>query len=290
TILGLFGTIDARHIPCLDAMRVFFSKAQQAVDAAVATNDYAQVSFERLQLPWTCPAEWIGVPRFAGNILCDQFLVSYLVAAMAVHSNKLNVTATCGCVPAASDCLGTLIETTRMIETYLFRSDWVLGQREVVSIEGDVGTFVLLWSVSASVTDTLPNPLDVPQNVALYSRAVAGAVYVGSTDRFRHAVAMALGSMTIVTSRSCWLGALKYHFGLDKWPYKNCVYLDQASAVITELLCVKWSGVFYVLDIQLWRTFVLDVPHDKGCRKATRCTTESNLPILLWVHMCKCVD
>ncbi|RHY95206.1 hypothetical protein DYB37_001095 [Aphanomyces astaci] len=76
TILGLFGTIDARHIPCLDAMRVFFSKAQQAVDAAVATNDYAQVSFERLQLPWTCPAEWIGVPRFAGNILCDQFLVS----------------------------------------------------------------------------------------------------------------------------------------------------------------------------------------------------------------------
>ncbi|KAF0755459.1 hypothetical protein AaE_004964 [Aphanomyces astaci] len=50
--------------------------------------------------------------------------------------------------------------------------EWVLGQREVVSIEGDVGTFVLLWSVSASVTDTLPNPLDVPQNVALYSRAV----------------------------------------------------------------------------------------------------------------------
>ncbi|RHY39179.1 hypothetical protein DYB30_001869 [Aphanomyces astaci] len=119
-----------------------------------------------------------------------------LVAAIAVHSNKLNVTATCGCVPAASDCLGTLIETTRMIETYLFRSDWVLGQREVVSIEGDVGTLVLR-SVSASVTDTLPNPLDVPQNVALYSRAVC--IYITSMLSF----VVILASLAVIASVSC---------------------------------------------------------------------------------------
>ncbi|RHY11236.1 hypothetical protein DYB25_000769 [Aphanomyces astaci] len=76
------------------------------------------------------------------------------------------------------------------------QSMWVLGQREVVSIEGDVGTLVLR-SVSASVTDTLPNPLDVPQNVALYSRAVC--IYITSMLSF----VVILASLAVIASVSC---------------------------------------------------------------------------------------
>ncbi|RHY34826.1 hypothetical protein DYB32_000622 [Aphanomyces invadans] len=526
-VLGPFGTIDARHVACPTSMRHYYKVAASAMAAVLAQHDGAQQAFEHLQLPWNmapCPPEWIGIPRLAGNILCDQFMVtsatqmltfwtdggcassvevvvptrmSSIVATVAANGpppqQHLNVTATCSCVPTttATDCADFLAGTAHLVEVFLppsataelvdlaamarrdvgltnaslvqfdtagnillrpifdasspafdlfaweFAIEWALGKREVVSFEGDKGSLVLLRSSSAAA-DTMPNPLDIPQNVALYSRAVcvyitailsfvavlasmaivasmgrvearnvlvmnrvagivwtgrpllfvrsvvalallstatielrqygplglmsafestkmewykvllasgevswfvimvgdvmtiftqqyttvyaspsgrlasvavavlsfvspvthvvsvnrkctmlhvdyelvcnAGTVYIGKSTRFLELVAMALGSMAVCYSymrakhphlqdtrrRASLLlstGA-KYHFGLDKWTYMNCVYLDRASAVITGLLCVQRHGVYYVVDIKLWRFFTFDVPAD----------------------------
>ncbi|RHY71759.1 hypothetical protein DYB38_000941 [Aphanomyces astaci] len=53
-----------------------------------------------------------------------------------------------------------------------------------------------------------------------------------------------------------------YLFTMDNWKYKHGYYLDKASAVITGLVCVQVKRKFYILDIKLWRMFVIDIPPD----------------------------
>ncbi|KAF0712594.1 Aste57867_4781 [Aphanomyces stellatus] len=52
-----------------------------------------------------------------------------------------------------------------------FAIEWLMGAREVVAFEGDVGPLVLLGSISLPVSAP-PNPLEIPTNVALYFRGV----------------------------------------------------------------------------------------------------------------------
>ncbi|EQC27352.1 hypothetical protein SDRG_14875 [Saprolegnia diclina VS20] len=41
------------------------------------------------------------------------------------------------------------------------------------------------------------------------------------------------------------------------WVHNDVYYLDRASAALNGLLSVQYDGIFYVLDIKLWRLFVL---------------------------------
>ncbi|OQR86365.1 hypothetical protein ACHHYP_10625 [Achlya hypogyna] len=47
-----------------------------------------------------------------------------------------------------------------------------------------------------------------------------------------------------------------YHH--DAWVHGSTYYLDRASAVLNGIVSVSYRGVFYVLDIKLWRVFVLE--------------------------------
>ncbi|KAF0684062.1 Aste57867_23983 [Aphanomyces stellatus] len=106
----------------------------------------------------------------------------------------------------------------------------------------------------------------------------AGTVYIGSMARFLSLVVLTLVCMAAAfayerlrhpvhedarhTASALLAAAAKYHFALNGWKFKDCHYLDLASGVITGLLCVEYGRKFYVLDVKLWRVFVLDVPNE----------------------------
>ncbi|RHY79706.1 hypothetical protein DYB31_007179, partial [Aphanomyces astaci] len=106
----------------------------------------------------------------------------------------------------------------------------------------------------------------------------AGTLYVGSIGRFVQLVGISLGCIVLcytierfrqpnlVDSRANVSLLLstggKYFFALNNWKYKDCYYLDKASAAIAGVLCISFHGKFYVLDIKLWRVFVLEIPDD----------------------------
>ncbi|RHY82023.1 hypothetical protein DYB35_005836 [Aphanomyces astaci] len=142
---------------------------------------------------------------------------------------------------------------------------------------------LLVWLVAVIFTMAMP----VAHSVSVHrtciiltmdfqSECTAGTVYVGSVGRFTQLVVMSLASMALCyaverlrrprlkdTRRHMSMllsTSSRYLFALDKWQYNNCYYLDKASAVITGVLCVERRGQFYVLDIKLWRLFVLQVP------------------------------
>ncbi|KAF0692708.1 Aste57867_16219 [Aphanomyces stellatus] len=101
----------------------------------------------------------------------------------------------------------------------------------------------------------------------------AGTIYIGSTSRF-----WVLLTCCIFVIGACYLcerwrkpnlgderaheslllsGSAKYFFALENWKYKNCIFLNRASAVITGLLSVKRGDTIYVVDIKLWRVLSL---------------------------------
>ncbi|KAF0692710.1 Aste57867_16221 [Aphanomyces stellatus] len=108
----------------------------------------------------------------------------------------------------------------------------------------------------------------------------AGTFYIGSVGRFceHFGIAVAMMGLCFVVVR-LWRplasdpkatmplflsGSCKYMFALDAWNFKQCLYLDKASAAITGLLSIQLGHTFYVLDIKLWRFFVLEAPTDDG--------------------------
>ncbi|KAF0712590.1 Aste57867_4777 [Aphanomyces stellatus] len=106
----------------------------------------------------------------------------------------------------------------------------------------------------------------------------AGTVTVGSVSRFLQLIAIALGCIvgcyaierirqphlkdSRATASLLLSSSSKYLFALDDWKFKDAYYLDKASAVITGILCIEHQTKFYVLDIKLWRTFVVEVPDE----------------------------
>ncbi|CAK4687524.1 unnamed protein product [Aphanomyces euteiches] len=46
----------------------------------------------------------------------------------------------------------------------------------------------------------------------------------------------------------------------------NIYYLDASSAVINGILSLRFSNIFYILDLKIWRIFVIEEPAEKRAR------------------------
>ncbi|KAH9151970.1 hypothetical protein AeRB84_005538, partial [Aphanomyces euteiches] len=55
----------------------------------------------------------------------------------------------------------------------------------------------------------------------------------------------------------------KYVYEPGNWIDHDVYYLDPASAVINGILSIRFSNVFYMLDLKIWRIFMIEEPEDK---------------------------
>ncbi|KAH9155845.1 hypothetical protein AeRB84_002199, partial [Aphanomyces euteiches] len=55
----------------------------------------------------------------------------------------------------------------------------------------------------------------------------------------------------------------KYVYEPGNWMDHEVYYLDPASAVINGILSIRFSNVFYMLNLKIWRIFVIKEPVEK---------------------------
>ncbi|ETV85050.1 hypothetical protein H257_02927 [Aphanomyces astaci] len=66
-LLGPFGYIDARYVPCPDSLKVVMARMTEAIVERLADNDEHPVFMSSWQ---TRQSPWIGLSRISGNLLC----------------------------------------------------------------------------------------------------------------------------------------------------------------------------------------------------------------------------
>ncbi|KAH9184822.1 hypothetical protein AeNC1_013203 [Aphanomyces euteiches] len=86
----------------------------------------------------------------------------------------------------------------------------------------------------------------------------SGTIAIGSFSRFTVLVSICVGS--IATAYLC---ESKYVYEPGNWMHHDVYYLDPASAVINGILSKCFSNVYYVLDLKVWRIFVIEEPVEK---------------------------
>ncbi|KAF0712586.1 Aste57867_4773 [Aphanomyces stellatus] len=145
---------------------------------------------------------------------------------------------------------------------------------------------VLVWVSSVALTFASPvaHAVTVDRSCSLTHvdfqlTCDAGAVHIGSVTRFYELIGISLGAMVLAyayerlrhphlqdspdQNASLFLSSgARYLFQLDKWQYNGYCYLDKASGVINGILCVEHDHHYYMLDIKLWKTFVIRVPEE----------------------------
>ncbi|RQM25970.1 hypothetical protein B5M09_000807 [Aphanomyces astaci] len=191
-VLGPFGSIDARHIPAPLSLRQFYSIASNTISALMTTNADAQLAYSDLALPtqWVpCPLALIGVKRYSGSILSanlsqafysQQNLSTHAAYARAAQLDiyTLNVSL----LQFRHDDGTALVHNLFAPDAAAFWFfswglvfEWLLGNRDVVSFEGDEGRLMLMSSTAFSV-ESLPNPNVILYLMSRYTRNVV--VYI----------------------------------------------------------------------------------------------------------------
>ncbi|KAH9115390.1 hypothetical protein LEN26_012995 [Aphanomyces euteiches] len=106
----------------------------------------------------------------------------------------------------------------------------------------------------------------------------SGTISIGSFGRFTALVGIFVCSIVIAylyerirhpslpptRQNSFFLStSAKYVYEPGNWIDHDVYYLDPASAVINGILSIRFSNVFYMLDLKIWRIFMIEEPEDK---------------------------
>ncbi|EQC34276.1 hypothetical protein SDRG_08049 [Saprolegnia diclina VS20] len=100
----------------------------------------------------------------------------------------------------------------------------------------------------------------------------SGSVQIGHLDRMALLIGLVVGSHAIcyvvvsccvqfrpsTAASSLFLtSGATFLFTQSPWMYKNVYYVDRASAALNGLLTLRWGQKLVVLDIKIWRAFVV---------------------------------
>ncbi|EQC34277.1 hypothetical protein SDRG_08050 [Saprolegnia diclina VS20] len=157
---------------------------------------------------------------------------------------------------------------------------------------------LLVWVAAALLTNLAPVTATTSIDLACVSEQVdaqaactSGSIQIGSLLRMAILVGTVLGSHGICylvvkcgvrTTTSVPMASLfltsgaKFLFEQTHWTYKNVYYLDRSSAVLVGLLTLRVGANMVVLDIKIWRLFVLPLRNDGSTPLALR----AGIPLL----------
>ncbi|OQR94002.1 hypothetical protein ACHHYP_01935 [Achlya hypogyna] len=164
---------------------VYTIETQVAFAAAVslAFNTTARVALAcqaEMVAPVGCVASLISIAAFLTKYFSEATLAAFETRATAVQYdiNAHGVVITqyikelaSGNVSFFHQSVFTPTDPAMHFAGWIFAYDWATGAREVVSFEGDTGTFAML-STSVAVTTFSASPYELPTNVAVYFRVL----------------------------------------------------------------------------------------------------------------------